>query len=29
MEICAFYGETGLRNFEARNYMEKLDLDKL
>ena len=26
MEIRAFYGETGLRNFEARNYMEKLDL---
>ena len=29
MEIRAFYGESGLRNFEARNYMEKLDLDKL
>ena len=29
MEIHAFYGEFGLRNFEARNYMEKLDLDKL
>ena len=26
MEIRAFYGESGLRNFEARNYMEKLDL---
>ena len=29
MEICAFYGESGLRNFEARNYMEKLDFGKL
>ena len=29
MEIHAFYGEFGLRNFEARNYMDKLDLDKL
>ena len=29
MEIHAFYGEFGLRNFEARNYMEKLDLDEL
>ena len=29
MEIRAFYGESGLRNFEARNYMEKLDLDKM
>ena len=29
MEIRAFYGESGVRNFEARNYMEKLDLDKL
>ena len=28
MEIHAFYGEFGLRNFEARNYMEKLDLDE-
>ena len=25
MEIRAFYGESGHRNFEARNYMEKLD----
>ena len=29
METRAFYGEFGLRNFEARNCMEKLDLDKL
>ena len=29
METRAFYGESGLRNFEARNYMEKLDLRQI
>ena len=29
MEIHAFYGESGLRNFEATSFMEKLNFDKL
>ena len=29
MEIHAFYGESGLRNFEAMSFMEKLNFDKL